>query len=62
MGHPSLFLLTFGLFQTNIDTILQQFNVKKCPSIIWHWDLNPRPSERDSPPITTTPGLPPKLS
>ena len=24
------------------------------------WDLNPQPSEHESPPITTRPGLPPK--
>ena len=41
-----------GLFQTNINTILQQINVKKFPSSIWHWDSNPRPSECESPPIT----------
>ena len=31
----------------------------KCPSSIWCWDLNPRPSEHESPPITTRPGLTP---
>ena len=30
-----------------------------CPSSIWHQDLNPRPSEHKSPPITTRLGLPP---
>ena len=30
-----------------------------CPSSIRHWDSNPRPLERESPPITTRPGLPP---
>ena len=39
--------------------ILQQINVKKCLSSIWCRDLNPRPLEHDSPPITTRPGLPP---
>ena len=29
-----------------------------CPCSKRHWDLNPRPSERESPPITTRPGLP----
>ena len=56
---PASFSLTFGLFQTKINTILQQFNLKKCPSSTWHWDLNPRPQDRESPPITTRPGLPP---
>ena len=31
----------------------------KCPSSIWCWNSNPRPSEHESPPITTRPGLPP---
>ena len=56
---PASFTFIFGLFQTNINTILQQINVKKCPSSIRHWDSNPRPSDRESPPITTRPGLPP---
>ena len=38
---------------------LQQINVKKCPSSIRYWDLNPQPSEHESPPLTTRPGLPP---
>ena len=38
---PRLFLFIFGLFQANINTVLQQTNVKKCPSSIWHWDSNP---------------------
>ena len=56
---PASFSFIFCIFQTNINTILQQINVKKSPSSIWHWDSNPRPSERESPPITTRPGLPP---
>ena len=35
--------------------------MKKCSSSIWHWDLNIQPSERDPPPKTTRPGLPPML-
>ena len=31
---PASFSFIFGLFQTNINTILQQINVKKCPSSI----------------------------
>ena len=54
---PVSFSFIFGLFQTNISTIIQQINVKKCTSR----DLNPRPSELESPPITTRPGLPPSL-
>ena len=56
-ANPASFSFIFGLFQTNINTILQQINVKKCPSSIRHRDSNPRPSECKSPPITTRPGL-----
>ena len=41
--------------------ILQQINVKKCLSIIWCRDSNPRPLEHESPSITTRPGLPPEF-
>ena len=37
--------------------ILQQINVRKCPSSIWCQDLNSRPSDYESPPLTTRPGL-----
>ena len=56
---PGLFFVYFRSFQTNINTILQQTNVKKCPSSIRRWDSNPWPSDHESPPITTRPGLPP---
>ena len=32
--------------------------MKKCPSSIWSWDLNPGPLEHESLPITNRPGLP----
>ena len=50
-----LFFVYFHSFQTNINSILQQFDVKKFPSSIWRWDSNPWPLERESPPITTKP-------
>ena len=43
MGQP-LFIY-FWSFQTNIKTILQQINVKKCPSSIRRQDSNLRPFE-----------------
>ena len=52
-------MFIFGLFKQTIQ-FLQQINVKKCPSSIRRWDSNPRPLERESTPITTRPGLPPK--
>ena len=54
-ANPASLSFIFGLFQTNINKFLQQINVKKCPSSIRHRDSNPRPSERESPPITTRP-------
>ena len=50
----------FGSFLKN------QYNLykvmKKCPSRIRYLDLNPRPLEQESSPITTRPGLPPNLA
>ena len=48
----SLFKQTLQIFTTNI--------CEKSPSSIRCRDLNPQPLERESPPITTRPGLPPK--
>ena len=56
--NPASFSLIFGLFKQTLQ-FLQQIYVKKCPSSIWCWDSNPWPSECESIPITTTPGLPP---
>ena len=55
-ANPGLFLFIFGLFQTN-NTIFTTNQCEKCPSSIRRWDSNPRPLERESPPITTRPGL-----
>ena len=51
---PGLFLSFSVCFKKTLQ-ILQQ----KCPSGIHCWDSNPRPSEHESPPITTRQGLPP---
>ena len=55
---PDSFPFIFGLFKQTIQ-LLQQINVKKCPSSIWRWDSNPRPFKHESSPITTRPGLTP---
>ena len=57
---PASFLFSFSLFKQTIQ-FLQQINVKKCPSSIQCRDLNPRPFEHESSPITTRPGLPPTI-
>ena len=59
MAHPvPLLSFIFGLFSQTLQ-ILQQYRYeKKCPSSIRCQDSNPRPLERESPPIITRPGLP----
>ena len=57
-ASPGLFLIYFRLFKHTLQ-ILQQINLKKCPSSIWCRDLNSWPLKHESPPITTRPGLPP---
>ena len=56
---PASFSFIFGLSNKHYK-FLQQIYVKKCPSSIRCQDSNPRPSKRESSPITTRPGLPPK--
>ena len=51
----------FSYFQANI-TIFTTNICGKCPSSKRCWDWNPRPSVHESPPITTRPGLPPKVN
>ena len=55
MGHPQPLFSSFQTFQC-----LQQIHSDQCPSSIRYWGSNPQPSEHESPPITTRPGLPPK--
>ena len=51
----ALFLFIFVLFQTN-NTFTTN-NVKKMSTNIGCWDLNPRPSDCESHPTTTRPGV-----
>ena len=59
MGQPRPLFCLFSSFQTNITNFTTNMNVKKCPSSIWRWDSNSQPSDYQSPPLTTRPGLPP---
>ena len=52
-GHLLLYIV-FGLFITIFTTNI----CEKSPSSIWCGYLNPRPSEHESPPITTRPMAP----
>ena len=58
LANPASFFVYCRSFQTNIFTIFynnyMRKNVPRCR------DSDPRPSERESLPITTRPGLPPK--
>ena len=59
MGQPRPLFHLFSVFSNKHYKFLQQIYVKKCPSSKWYRDSNPQPSVRESPPITTRPGLPP---
>ena len=59
-ANPGLFFVYFRLFKQTLQ-LLQQINVKKCPSSIRHRDSNSQPSDYESPPLTTRPKLPPKI-
>ena len=51
---PGLFSCLFSSFLQTNKQFLQQINVRNCSSSIRCWDLNPWPSEHESPP---RPGL-----
>ena len=54
---PASFLFIFGIFKQTIQFFTtNQCEKMKCPSM--HRDLNPRPLEYESSPITTRTGLP----
>ena len=55
-ANPSLFLVYFQPFQTNIITFFTTNMCEKCPSSLRFRDLNPRPSECEFQSITTRPG------
>ena len=58
MGLPRPLFHLFSSFHRNI-TIFTANICEKCPSCIRWWYSNSGPSEHESPPITTRPGLPP---
>ena len=55
-----LFRFIFGLFKQTLLQFLQQIKWEKCPSSIRCRDSNSQPSDYESPPLTTRPGLPPQ--
>ena len=58
-ANLSLFfnLSSFLINSTNFTTN----KCEKCPSGIRHWDSNSQPSDYESHPLTTRPGLPPTI-
>ena len=57
---PASFSFIFVFFKQTLQ-FFQQINVKKCPSSIRRQDSNSQPSDYESPPLTTRPGLPPYM-
>ena len=57
-ANTRLFYHFFSLFKQTSLQFLQQICVKKCPSLY----SNPWPSEHESPPVTTRPGLLPSMN
>ena len=60
-GQPRPLFHLFSVLSNKHYKFLQQIYVKQCPSSIRCRDSNPRPSEHESPSITTRPGLPPNF-
>ena len=63
LAQPRPLFRLIRSFQTNKITIFTTDQCEKmsCSASIQRQDLNPRPSEREPPPITTRPGLTPEL-
>ena len=62
MGHPRPLFRLFSVFFKQTIQFLQQINVKNVKSIKYlATGFKPTPLERESPPITTRPGLPPPV-
>ena len=58
MGQPRPLFRSFSVFSNKHHyNFYNKYIWKKCPSSIRCWDSNPRPSERESLPFTTRPGL-----
>ena len=57
-ANPASFSFIFGLFKQTLLQFLQQIKCEKCPSSIQCRDSNSQPTDYQSPPLTTRPGLP----
>ena len=60
IGQPRPLFRLFSVFSNKqYNSYNKSMWKMSCPSSIRRQDLNPQPSERESPPIITRPGLPP---
>ena len=59
--QPRPLFRLFSSFQTN-NIILTTNKCEKCPTSIWRQESNSQPSDYKSPPLTTRPGLPPRMT
>ena len=59
-ANPASFSFYFKLFKHTLQFFTTNKYVRKCSSSIWCQDSNSRPLKHESPPITTSPGLPPQ--
>ena len=59
MGQPGASFSFIFVFSNTTLQFLKQINMKKYPSSIQRQDSNSQPSDYESPPLTTRPGLPP---
>ena len=62
-ANLGLFFVLFSVFSNKHNYIFttDQREKMSCPSSIWRRDSNPRPLEREPPPITTRPVFPPRF-
>ena len=60
MGHPRPLYHLFSVFSSK-QNFFKQIDVKKYPCSICRLGFNSQPSDYESLPVTTRPGLPPKF-
>ena len=60
-ANPGLFYHLLLVFSNKYHCNFKIKYIQKCPFTIQSWDLNPRPLEHESPPITTRPELLPNI-
>ena len=59
MGQPRVLFCSVSVFSIKHHSIWQQINVKNVHPVSGAWYSNSQPSDYESPPLITIPGLPP---